>query len=223
MEIDADQALSLDAYIDVHSHSNSRAGFLYMNPLPTSHSGCAPLLEYLYRLPRVMAATVPGFQLSKCCCSTEAAKSSCGRRAAGMNLPSTLCYTFEISFFNAAEDVPASSLKTTRATAQSSAAVRSYVAYKQGTQRIGDRAVTPALQSGSRVSSVACRMHLLWITQIPSPDTMTWAKTLPAPSSHSTISPATVENHKEQVVKQNGDQSLAFQGTPSHDAISPTG
>eukprot|EP00892_Ulva_mutabilis_P010235 jgi/Ulvmu1/7584/UM038_0007.1 len=115
MEIDADSSFSLDAYIDVHSHSNSRAGFLYMNPLPASHSGCPPLLELLYRLPKAMGSLVPGFLFSKCCCSTETSKAACGRRAAGMHLPNTLCYTFEISFFNAMEDSSAASLKSAKA------------------------------------------------------------------------------------------------------------
>lgn len=123
MEIDADEAFSLDAYIDVHSHSNSRAGFLYMNPLPASHSGCAPLIELLYRLPKAMGSLVPGFQLSKCCCSTEASKAACGRRAAGMHLPNTLCYTFEISFFNAVEE-PSAALQKSGKAATTHAIVR---------------------------------------------------------------------------------------------------
>jgi hypothetical protein len=104
LEIDADPRFSLDVFVDVHSHSNSRAGFLFMNPLPSSHGSCAPLAEYLHRLPKAMAGSVPGFQLSKCCSSTEAFKAACGRRAAGFHLPNTLCYTFEISFFNVVDD-----------------------------------------------------------------------------------------------------------------------
>lgn len=104
LEIDADPRFSLDVFVDVHSHSASRAGFLFMNPLPSSHSSCAPLAEYLYRLPKAMAGSVPGFQLSKCCSSTEAFKAACGRRTAGLHLPNTLCYTFEISFFNVVDE-----------------------------------------------------------------------------------------------------------------------
>lgn len=120
LEIDADPRFSLDAFVDVHSHSNSRAGFLFMNPLPSSHGSCAPLSEYLYRLPKAMALSVPGFQLSKCCCSTEAFKAACGRRAAGLHLPNTLCYTFEISFFNVADDPTGNNQRTAKARSSSS-------------------------------------------------------------------------------------------------------
>lgn len=123
MEIDADESFSLDTFIDIHSHSNSRAGFLYMNPLPASHSGCAPLAELLYRLPKVMASQVPGFHFNKCCSSTEASKASCGRRVAGMHLPNTLCYTFEISFFNAAEESASVTQKYGKAVGQSGTGV----------------------------------------------------------------------------------------------------
>lgn len=115
LEIDAAPQFSLDVFVDVHSHSNSRAGFLFMNPLPSSHGSCAPLAEYLYRLPKAMAGSVPGFQLSKCCCSTEAFKAACGRRTAGLHLPNTLCYTFEISFFNVVDDPPGNGQRTSKA------------------------------------------------------------------------------------------------------------
>ena len=123
LAIDADARFSLDAFVDVHSHSNSRAGFLFMNPLPSSHGSCAPLSEYLYRLPRAMALSVPGFQLSKCCCSTEAFKAACGRRAAGLHLPNTLCYTFEISFFNVVDDPTGNNQRTAKARNSSSSSV----------------------------------------------------------------------------------------------------
>lgn len=124
LEINADPSFSLDVFVDVHSHSNSRAGFLFMNPLPASHASCSPLTEYLYRLPKAMAGSVPGFQLSKCCGSTEAFKAACGRRAAGLHLPNTLCYTFEISFFNVVDEPLSGSQRSSKARASPSAGVR---------------------------------------------------------------------------------------------------
>lgn len=188
MEIDADKFFSLDAYIDVHSHSNSRAGFLYMNPLPASHSGCAPLAEFLYRLPKAMASLVPGFQLSKCCCSTEAAKAACSRRAAGMHLPNTLCYTFEISFFNAVEDSLASTHKSGRAAAQNGSVVRlpCHAAVSE----------TPKVHSSVSAERPVCRVCLLWTMQIPYLDTMIWVKTLLAPSLPFTTNPAAMAGNK---------------------------
>lgn len=161
MEIDADKSFSLDAYIDVHSHSNSRAGFLYMNPLPATHSGCAPLAEILYRLPKAMASLVPGFQLSKCCCSTEAAKAACSRRAASMHLPNTLCYTFEISFFNAVDDSLASTHKSGKAAAHNGSVVRLACHTCVGAASMIYATVSSALSAGFTFYG-PCKFHC-WI------------------------------------------------------------
>ena len=53
MRLDADPRFSLDCFIDVHSHSNSRSGFLFMDPPSSSLAESPGLQEYLQACPLV--------------------------------------------------------------------------------------------------------------------------------------------------------------------------
>jgi hypothetical protein len=196
LEINADPRFSMDVFVDVHSHSNSRAGFLFMNPLPTSHATCAPLMEYLYRLPKAMSGSVPGFQLSKCCCSTEAFKAACGRRAAGLHLPNTLCYTFEISFFNVGDEPAGGSQRNSKAKQASSAVRLFYSCPCRG------RLFSPIFSAGAvqRVKCPwMCRLPLLrsqlWTLRIPSQRTTRWASSWATRSSAFMVGLHPAEGH----------------------------
>lgn len=101
LQYQADAHFTLQAFVDVHSHSCSPASFLFMNPSsPNNTADSVVPANPLKHLPSAMSRDTPGFKLSRCCFDADASKSGCGRRVGALYLRSTLCYTFEISFFN---------------------------------------------------------------------------------------------------------------------------
>lgn len=96
MDLDSDDSVHLDFYIDIHAHSTMMNGFMYGNIYDEEER-----FERQAVYPRLLCANAEDFSMSNTSFNKDAVKAGTGRRFLGSCLdPKTHCYTLEVSFFS---------------------------------------------------------------------------------------------------------------------------
>ena len=96
MELDSDENIHLDFYIDIHAHSTMMNGFMYGNIYDEEER-----FERQAVYPKLLCANAEDFSMSNTSFNKDAVKAGTGRRFLGSCLDAkTHCYTLEVSFFS---------------------------------------------------------------------------------------------------------------------------
>ncbi|KAK2574061.1 Cytosolic carboxypeptidase 6 [Acropora cervicornis] len=96
MELDSDENVHLDFYIDIHAHSTMMNGFMYGNIYDEEER-----FERQAVYPRLLCANAEDFSMTNTSFNKDAVKAGTGRRFLGSCLNAkTHCYTLEVSFFS---------------------------------------------------------------------------------------------------------------------------
>uniref|UniRef100_A0AAY5EQ93 AGBL carboxypeptidase 4 n=1 Tax=Electrophorus electricus TaxID=8005 RepID=A0AAY5EQ93_ELEEL len=96
VQMNQDPKVSLEFYIDVHSHSTMMNGFMYGNVFEEEGR-----VQRQAVFPRLLCHNAPDFSLSSTSFNRDVVKAGTGRRFLGGLLDDTsYCYTLEVSFYS---------------------------------------------------------------------------------------------------------------------------
>ncbi|XP_069127054.1 cytosolic carboxypeptidase 6-like [Argopecten irradians] len=109
MELDRNEKVIVDFYIDIHAHSTLMNGFMYGNTYDDIER-----YERQSVFPKLLGANAEDFSLANTNFNKDAVKAGTGRRTLGGCLDdNSHCYTLEVSFFSYQTSASSSSLPYT--------------------------------------------------------------------------------------------------------------